>query len=76
MLNVTGPKNTVNYRGVSRQEHPTARSAAEAVSVYITFGYHRRPSGQNTGVQAGARILELMLIVGSAGLLDLDVIAG
>ena len=28
----------------------------EVGGTYITFGYHRRPSGQHTGVQAGARI--------------------
>ena len=30
MLNVTGPKNTVNYRGFCRHAHPTARSGAGA----------------------------------------------
>ena len=30
MLNVTGPENTVNYRGFCRHAHPTARSKAGA----------------------------------------------
>ena len=30
MLNVTGPKKTVNYRGFCRHAHPTARSGAGA----------------------------------------------
>ena len=43
-------RSTVNYRGVGGSVVRRSRSA------YITFGYHRRPSGQHTGVEAGARI--------------------
>ena len=55
-------RNTVNYRGFSEPEvtRESARFGTEGrrqgARPSITFGYHRRPSGQGTGFVAGARI--------------------
>ena len=42
--------------GGSVDTHTLPRGRRQGGPAYITFGYHRRPSGQHTGVQAGARI--------------------
>ena len=47
MLNVTGPKNTVNYRGFCRHAHPTARSAAGAAAP-LSYGEERNAYGKDT----------------------------
>ena len=47
MLNVTGPKNTVNYRGFCRHAHPTARSAAGAAAP-LSYGEERNAYCKDT----------------------------
>ena len=66
MLNVTGPKNTVNYRGFCRHAHPTARSA-EGAAAPLSYGEERTAYGNGRNFYQYRMLWERLELKGVRG---------